>query len=306
MSITKSDSSRGRKGDDVRAAAQKALSALLEPLAGFVLDTGLSAHEFEDMFRAAAVRSAAERQRHLSGRLSISGIAASTGIPRAEISRILKTSNRRHLSDKQQQATNRILSAWHEDPKYTDSSGSPRELGIFGSGSTFDSLVRAHGRGIPTRAMLDELVRTGSVEITSLKNVRATSLVAVDHGVGARAVKAFGDRATDLLATMLSNMRDPERFRFVSNIEGSIESPLMLPVFRKEVLSRGQNFLAGMRETLFQSPEPVRRAKKLPGSVRVNVTVYYRESDQRKRVMSGSKRVRRNFSRNSGDDGARR
>lgn len=282
----------------MRDAARKALATLLEPLAGFALDTGLSVHEFEGMYREAAVRSAADRQREISGRLSISGIAAATGIPRAEISRILKTSNKRPVSDKPQQATNRILSAWHEDPKYTDSGGSPKELEIFGVGTTFDSLVRAHGRGIPTRAMLDELVRTGSVEITSSKKVRAKSLVAVDHAVGARAVMAFGDRATDLLATMLSNIRNPDKFRFVSNVEGSIESTTVLPLFRKEVVNRGQNFLAGMRETLFRSPDAARRAKKHPGSVRVNVTVYYRESDQRKPMIKPSRKLRRNFSRN--------
>jgi len=279
-------------------AARKALVAILEPLAGFVLDTGLSTHEFEQKYRIAVVRSAADRQRELTGRLSISAISATTGISRAEISRILKMNSRESASDNQQQATNRILSAWHEDPKYTDANGMPADLAIFGSGASFDSLVRVHGRGVPVRAMLDELVRTGSVVILSSRKIRAKSLVAVDHGVGPRAVKAFGDRAADLLRTMLLNIRDPERFRFVSNIEGPISKQIQLPVFRKEVSSRGQNFLAGLRETLFsvQTNENSERMER--GPVRVSVTVYYCENERKlKEKIPESKRIRRNFRR---------
>lgn len=285
------------KGGDVRSAARKALTVILEPLAGFVLDTGVSAHEFEELFRVAVVRSAADRQKELTGRLSISGIAAVTGIPRAEISRILKTKEKDTFPDAQQQATNRILSAWHEDPKYTDTSGLPAELPIFAPSPSFDALVRAHGRGIPTRAMLDELVRTGSVEVLSSRRVKAKSLVAVDHGVGPLAVKSFGDRGADLLRTMLLNIRHPERFRFVSSVEGSVGSADFLPVFRKEVSSRGQNFLAGVRETLFSNATRDTRAGIRQTPVRASVTVYYGESDQRTKKKQTTKEVRRNYRR---------
>jgi len=285
------------KRSDVRVEARKALSKLLQPLAGFVFDTGLSAHEFQTLYRTATVISAADRQRDSTGRLSISGIAASTGIPRAEISRILKLTSRVQQSDRQQQATNRILSAWHENPKYTNTSGLPADLSIFGPGPTFDSLVRAHGRGIPTRAMLDELTRTDSVEVLSSRKVRAKALVAVDHGVGTRAIKAFGDRATELLWTMLANIRNPERFRFVSNVEGVIESASTLPLFRKEISTRGQNFLAGIRETLFREPINELPAAGERKSVRVSVTVYYREAEQQKQLRDRRAQTRRNFRR---------
>lgn len=117
----------------VRGAAVKALSDLLEPLAGFVLDTGLSTFELQSLFRVAAVKSVAKRQREVSHRINISGIAASTGISRAEISRILKASKteRPFVSDRQQQATNRILKVWHYDPKYTNVNGQPADFKDF-------------------------------------------------------------------------------------------------------------------------------------------------------------------------------
>lgn len=266
-----------RKGDDVPTAGRKALRTLLEPLAGFVLEAGLSVHEFEQIFRIAAVISAADRQRELTGRLSISGIAALTGIPRAEISRILKKKTQEPSPDLQRHAANRILSVWHEEPEYQDDNGAPAVLPIFGESPSFDSLVRVNGRGIPTRAMLDELVRTGSVEVLSARRVRVKSLVAVSHGVGPLAVRAFGDTAAELMDTMLSNIRDPGKFHFVSNIQAAVGKRDVLPVFRKETSSRGQTFLAGLQE-IFHDESAAEGGRNLgQSSTRVGVTVFYSE-----------------------------
>ncbi|HEY1313049.1 MAG TPA: DUF6502 family protein, partial [Steroidobacteraceae bacterium] len=167
---------------DVRTVARKALAQLLEPLVGFVLDSGLSTQELRWILREAAVRSVAAKQLSAMRRLNISGIAASTGIPRADISRILRSSARPSPSntDRQQQSTNRILAVWHEDPRFTTIEGKPADLKIYGRGATFDALVRGHGRGIPTRAMLDELTRVGAAEVLASRLVRARTSVAID------------------------------------------------------------------------------------------------------------------------------
>ena len=83
---------------DVRLIARAALQQLMEPLAGFVLDSGLSAHELLTIFREAAVKSVVAKQLESSDRINISGIAATTGISRADISRILKSARSARLS----------------------------------------------------------------------------------------------------------------------------------------------------------------------------------------------------------------
>ena len=87
----------------------------------------------------------------MSHRVNISGIAATTGIPRAEISRILKSSAEPGPKsiDRQQISTNRILAAWHDEPKFTDANGHPADLELYGRGATLESLVKTYGRGIP-------------------------------------------------------------------------------------------------------------------------------------------------------------
>ena len=278
-------------------AARKALSNLLQPLAGFILDAGLSANELHGLIRESIIRSVRDRQMEVAGRINISGIAASTGIPRAEISRILSLRPEVTSSTDDQQATNRILSVWHEDPEFTTPNGQPADLRIFGRGKTFDSLVRNYGRGIPTRAMLDELSRGGAVEVLSSQKVRAKSELAVAIGVSPRAIRVFGERATELLSSMLNTMRSPERSRFIANIEGATVLRSALPLIRKEVASKGAEFLAGIQDNLLNGPFIKHTKHATNAAYRVSVTVFYHEAS---RVIESAQKktiTRRNFRR---------
>jgi hypothetical protein len=260
---------------DVRALTRKALLQLLEPLTAFVIDAGLSAGDMYLLLREAAVRSVAKRQLEIARRVNISGIAATTGIPRAEISRILKQKNlqdSRRL-DRRQQSTNRILAAWHDEPKFTNVNGQPATLKIYGRGATFESLVRSYGRGIPPRALLDELVRSRVVEVLPVQRVRARASLSVHRGLSPQLIKAFGDHASDLLSTMLFNMRAPETPRFLATVAAPAATKKMMPLIRKELSSRSAEFLSEMQETLAVAPRK-------RGSSAVGVTVFYHETSR--------------------------
>ena len=247
------------------------------------------------------MRSVAAKQLEIARKVNISGIAASTGIPRAEISRILKskTDASVHTTDRQQQATNRILTVWHREPRFTAPSGRPADLKMYGRGATFDALVRSHGRGIPTRAMLDELTRTGAAEVLSSRLVRVKTSVAVDRGVTPGVIRSFGDRATELLSTMLQNMRNPDNPRFVASISGTDVSPSEMPLFRKEVAGKGADFLTDILESMYREtpggPAKGRRSR----STRVSVTVFYHESSRKDKAKQEPTKKRRNYRRDA-------
>jgi hypothetical protein len=267
------------KSSDIRKAARRALAQLLEPLAGFVLDSGLSTSEVHALFREAAVRSAAARQLEHSDRINISGIAAITGIPRADISRILKTPSDPDAKDgdRQHQSTNRILAAWHENPKFTGPDGQPAELPVYGRGATFETLARKYGRGIPTRAVLDELIRSGAVDIVDAQKIRAKATITVERGMSARGVKDFGDRAAELLSTMLMNMRQPETPKFVASVSESAVSVASLPLFQKELAIKAADFLADVQDSLKRKPTAKSSRARSKESARVSVTIFYHE-----------------------------
>jgi hypothetical protein len=285
----------------MRAVARKALAQLLEPLVGFVLDSGLSSEELHLILREAAIRSVAARQLQVARRINISGIAASTGIPRAEISRILKSSvdSSRQLADRQQQSTNRVLAVWHQDPKFTTPAGKPADLKIYGRGATFETLVRIYGRGIPTRAMLDELTRTGAAEVLASQIIRVKTSVAVDRGVSARAVRAFGVRVTELMSTMLQNMRDPENPRFIASVSGANISPALLPLFRKELANKGADFLADIHDSIIREAASVSANRRPSQASRVSVTIFCHETERQTKPKTNTVRKRRNFRRDA-------
>jgi hypothetical protein len=237
----------------------------------------------------------------LARRVNISGIAASTGIPRAEISKILKSkadSSRKTL-DRQQQSTNRILAVWHQGPRFSTPGGKPADLQIYGRGATFETLVRNYGRGIPTRAMLDELTRAGAVEVLSPRLVRVKTSVAVERGITLQGIRSFGDRATELLSTMLQNMRNPKTPQFVASISGSNVSPEILPLFRRELSSKGADFLANMHDSLIRDTKSGLVKARPTRTSRVSVTIFYNETARKAKPRKVALKKRRNFRRDS-------
>jgi hypothetical protein len=289
---------------DVRAVAKQALLQILEPLAGFVSDLGFSAGEFHAMFREAAVNSAAARQLERSDRINISGIAATTGIPRSEISRILRvttlaTKRNENPIDGHQQSTNRILAAWHEDPKFTGPNGQPADLTMYGRGATFETLAKRYGRGIPTRAVLDELMRSGAIELLPSQKVRAKATLTVDRGMSSRVIKSFGDRASELLSTMLLNMREPDAPKFIGSVSDAHVMKSLLPLFRKELALKGADFLADVQESLSRKPRTRSAKRRDEGVASISVTLYCHESAVSKDEKRASPVRRRNFRRES-------
>jgi hypothetical protein len=234
-----------------------------------------------------------------SRRVNISGISASTGISRAEISRILKSGPKstEESSDRHQQSTNKILSAWQQDPKFTTPNGQPADLKIYGRGPTFESLVKLHGKGIPTRAMLDELTRTRAIELRSAQVIRLKTAVAVERGLTPQIVKAFGDRVTELMSTLLQNMRDPEKSAFIASVADAKVSINELPLFRREISSRGAEFLTEIQDMLARGPIKAHSAHSAKRAPSISVTIFYHEepskADPKKSVICR----RRNFRR---------
>jgi hypothetical protein len=190
--------------------ARRAISKLLEHLARFAVDTGLSVADLNSILRIAAVKGIGSQQQEGGGRANVSSIAASTGIPRGEVSKILKTSDRLFDSAPIQLPTNKILAAWFEDPKFSAPSGGPADLRIFGRGPTFETLVKKYGRGIPPRAILEELARIGAIQVRDSQIVRLKSLIAIDRRMTPSRIKAFGSRGAKLLSSLLKAIRSPE------------------------------------------------------------------------------------------------
>jgi len=279
----------------VQAAATAALEPLLQTLAGFVLDSGLSVRELEVLFRSAAVHSVAARQRASGQRVNISGIAATTGIPRAEISQILQAAKRgaatRPIAPS---PINRILAAWHEEPGYQKKNGQPLDLRVFGPAPSFEALVSSHGAGLPVRAVLDELVRVGVSSFVGTQRVHASSFSSIRNEMGPREMDNFSEVAAQLLS-VFSTTGHPQRHDFLSGISEAVIETSQLPIFRREVVARTADFISAMRDNL-TSDEVSPKARGAGGRRSISLTIIYKEGLPAG-VDSESMELRRNLRR---------
>jgi hypothetical protein len=291
--IDSAQRSKISKAVAIQGTAREVLAKLLRSLSAFVFDCGLSISEVNQILRTAAVQSAAVRQLENRNRVNISGIAAITGVPRGEVSRILHSSRSPTIGAIQarQNVTNRILSAWHFDPGYLRADRHPRDLKIFGIGRTFESLVRTYGQGIPIRAIIDELKRVGAIQITSSQKIFPRMPLAIDPHITYKRIRDL-DAATDHFFCCLASPSDDE-FKIVS---GTRVWSGRVPLVRQRL---GPNATALLRE--LQTKLALRKAKQHPADPRkvahLSVKIVYRE-EVRDHLAQHSLKSRRNFHRN--------
>jgi len=281
------------KAEAIQEAARKSLTKLFRPLSAFALDCGLSISEANLMLRTAAVQSAAVRQLENSNRVNISGIAAITGIPRGEVSRILNSSGSLPVGaiKGRQNITSKILSAWHRDPNYLTASRRPRNLKIFGVGPTFESLVRKYGKGIPVRAVLDELKHVGAIQLrTSSQKILPTMPLAINPRITHKQISDL-DATTDDLSLCSPSLSGSA---FVEKVSGTKVWSGPVPLIRR---SFGPNAIALLRE--LQTKLALKKAKQHPedGQQVVHVSVKIIYSEAHAELAKHSMKSRRNFHR---------
>jgi hypothetical protein len=265
-----------RVNDPLKEATIVALRRVAGPLADLMLDAGITVHEFSQLVRETAVRTAARRVSMASGRDSKSRVAILTGLPRSEVARILKSDDvfpGRRLG---QHPARKVLAAWFDDPRFLAPNGDPAVLPIFGKRRSLEQLVAVHSGGIPVRAMLDELTQIDAVERLSDQRVRAKSRIPIFTGLSSSAIAVIGERTRDLLETLTNNLRRAATPLFEGTAlldDADLES---VPIIRREISEQGASFINSANSLFGRSRLKSSRTitKKSP-RYRLGVTVYY-------------------------------
>jgi hypothetical protein len=278
-----------------RAVARRALLRLLEPLAGFALDAGLSIPELNLILRTVAVRDLAAQQRESAERINISGIAASTGITRAEVSRILRSGAAfvERGAHRDQQPTNRVLEAWCQLRKFTTTQGRPADIKIYGRGATFETLVKYAGRGIPARAMLEELIRIGAVSLRSSQVLRLKSRVTVNRRMTPLAIKKFGDHGSRILSSMLQEARHAGGRTVLARASRTIETYNQHSPLRKKLSAMSDDFLTEIHRMISPGPKRIggMLGSELAGQLSVHVCLRRAPAKSKRKRESRPKRT---------------
>jgi Family of unknown function (DUF6502) len=265
--------------DPLRDATLRALSQLIDPILTLMFDSRVTVRELTQLLRGLAVTKAASRIANEAGHGTKSRISILTGLPRSEVTRLLKRQSSFVYSDIVQHPTRKVMSAWFDDSAFLTKEGDPEILPAFGKRKSFERLVDKHGGGVPVRAMLDELTRIDAIEWLSGQRIRPRNRIPMMTGLTPASILMMGQRGRNLLDTLIANARSKinplfEATSAMDNVDSS-----RISIGRREVFQQGTNFISGIDglfNQLQQTPGRKANKPKVPGK-RVGVTVFYFE-----------------------------
>ncbi len=251
---------------DGLARGNAVLREILVELALTLLPCGITPRTFSELARQAFACAAARISQHSNEKINYSRIAALTGLSRADVKRLLQSSNRTSLALRfTQMPIERVLQGWREDRRFLGKDGTPKVLRISGTSNSFAALTRLYGGDVPHRAILEELRRIGAVRqvgqnvtLVRRERPRVASLMSALPGIidgirGASAVE--GSRA------------HPAMYRLTI----PAKSELDLTLVRERCISTVATMLNGLGESL--GGQLTRPAQSRGGSQQFVVTV---------------------------------
>lgn len=266
--------------DPRKEATIVALKRVVDPLVELMFDAGVTVHEFSQLVRERAVRSAATRVSREIGRDSKSRVAIITGLPRSEVARILKSDDLPSGKRLGQHPARRVLAAWFDDPRFLAPSGDPAVLPIFGKRRSFEQLVATHSGGIPVRAMLDELTQLDAIERLAHQRIKAKSRIPILTGPSSSAIEGIGERTRDLLETLTYNLRHRTKPLFEGTVLVEETDYELVSILRRDIAEQGTNFINSANSLLGRYRTKQSRPIGRPlTKCRLGVTVYYFQDD---------------------------
>jgi hypothetical protein len=245
-----------------------ALMAAIEPLVDTLLEIGVTSPEAESLLRSVFVHRAKAwltNQYPKDSLPSGARIALVSGVHRnfvrsilAERPKIAPARRRKHSR------ADRLLRAWHSDPRYLDGSGKPRDLPEKGRRPSFQSLANAYLPELAPGVVLAELKRAKSVQLLAAGRVRVRSKVFRVGGINLSSLIEFGNRAGALIATLGHNLHHPEALLFVDSTRFVQVEAHRVAAVREVIGRRAATFLARMEHelTATQSATTARTSRK--------------------------------------------
>lgn len=264
----------GSLGAALAAAAQ----AVLRPLVRILLRNGVAYGAFAELARRVYAE-VAQREFALPGkRQTVSRISALTGLTRKEVTRIQSAPAPRHEDNERFNRPARVIGGWVRERRYHDKRGRPAELAMEGDALSFSALVREFSGDIPPRAMADELVRVGAIEILPQGKVRLITRAYIPRGDQAEKIGILGADVADLIRTIDHNLTClPGEAYFQRRVSYDNVPREMLPLLTKQLSRKAQSCLESMDRMLAAADRDRSPAVKGSGRVRTGVGIYYFE-----------------------------
>ena len=259
-------------------ALKLALAHLLRPLFRVLLRHAVSFGAFEEVAKRVYVQVALDDFGIPGKKPSISRASILSGLTRKEVQRLLSEPVEAAVGTAERyNRAARVLTAWARDADFLDASGAPRALDPDGELS-FATLVRRHSGDMPARAVRDELVRVGAVQVREDGRMALLARAYVPQDSAVDKIGILGSDVADLVDTIDHNLQhgvtDP---RFQRKVMYHSIPAADLPAFRKLSAVQAQALLEKLDRWLAEHDTDIPPEGSEQPRARIGVGIYYFE-----------------------------
>lgn len=164
MAINKNDPKPG----PASATLISALQHMLRPLVRLLLAHGIGYATMMEIMKSVFVK-VAEKDFRIAGKTQTdSRISLLTGVHRKDVKRLRQGTDDRLQQSSQDSLSAQLFALWTGSPEFLDAAGQPKPLQRLAgrkNAPSFESLVSSISKDIRPRAVLDEWLRIGAVEL---------------------------------------------------------------------------------------------------------------------------------------------
>jgi hypothetical protein len=259
---------------------KRAIASILRPLFRLLLRNGVSFGAFEALAKRVYLDVTME-EFNLPGRKpTISRASILSGLTRKEVQRLLALplEDFTDAADPYHRGA-RVLTGWLRDPDFLDAKGEARLLDMDGERG-FAGLVKRYSGDMPARAMLNELLHAGAVNVLTDGRLKLVTRGYVPKASPAEKIAILGSDVADLITTIDHNLEhgydDPRFQRKVMYQRIPVEA---LPAFRKLSASHAQILLERLDAWLAEhdTDAPAAGEGASQPHARVGLGIYYFE-----------------------------
>jgi hypothetical protein len=184
-----------------------AIVTIMRPIVRMALKRGISYETFSSLIKWVFYE-VAKNDLIIEGKKQTqSRISVLTGFSRKEVKRLSEVKppmNQNQLEQCNRGA--RVISGWRRETKYVDGKGEPVAIPIYGKGATFEKLVKKFSGDMPTRAVMDELIRIGAIKLEPDQRVRLIKDAFIPTHDDAIKFHIFGTDVSLLISTIENNI----------------------------------------------------------------------------------------------------
>ncbi len=267
--------------DEIKKTLNASILKLLRPLVRLLLRNGISYGDFADLSKWVFMDVASKEFGVPGRKQTVSRVSVITGLTRKEVSRLQKIEkpDDSAISHQYNRAA-RVIAGWMRDKRFLDDRGDPAPLHFDKGKNCFSELVREHSGDIPPRAILDELMRVGTVAKDEDGKINLITDGYVPRTGDIGKLHILGTDVQMLLSTIDYNLQQggltPRFQRKVSYNNLPVEA---LADFRSISAEKSQALLMELDRVLSQQDRDINPQVKGTGRKEAGIGVYYFERD---------------------------